>query len=136
PPRRDSPFALHLDHEAMPLALRTQRVAVPSVGDISSLKLDPGAGGAVIGTTIEQSLAAHRENASDALLYVQRAAVAACSNARRLEKLRADGSAAAAYPDYGLAHRLREIALLIGADFGARVYYTSLGGFDTHAKQA
>ena len=29
-----------------------------------------------------------------------------------------------------------QIAQLIGADFGPRVYYTSLGGFDTHAKQA
>src|SRR6185369_11170656 len=34
-----------------------------------------------------------------------------------------------------LAARLRQIAQLIGADFGARIYYTSIGGFDTHARQ-
>lgn len=129
-------YAIHLDHEAMPLALRTQQVAVPSVADISSLKLDPGPGGPRMAKTIERAVRAPRENASDAVLYVQRAAVAACAQARRLEKLRSDAPTAAAYPDYGLARRLREIALLINAEFGARVYYTSLGGFDTHAKQA
>lgn len=38
------------------------------------------------------------------------------------------------YPDYRLAARLRQVAL-IGAGFGPRVYYTSLDGFDTHAQQ-
>jgi uncharacterized protein (DUF1501 family) len=34
-----------------------------------------------------------------------------------------------------LATRLQQIAQLIGAEFGPRIYYTSLGGFDTHARQ-
>ena len=41
----------------------------------------------------------------------------------------------AKYPYYRLAEKLRQIAQLIGADFGPRIYYTSLAGFDTHAKQ-
>ena len=38
----------------------------------------------------------------------------------------------AAYPTYGLAQRLKVIAQLIKADLNTMVYYTRLGGFDTH----
>ena len=40
------------------------------------------------------------------------------------------------YPNTPLANRLKLAAQLIDADLGARVFYVSLGGFDTHAAQA
>lgn len=40
-----------------------------------------------------------------------------------------------AYPDGGLATRLRDVAKLVKAGLGGRVYYTGFGGFDTHADQ-
>jgi uncharacterized protein (DUF1501 family) len=40
------------------------------------------------------------------------------------------------YGSTPLAADLRKVAALIGAGFPTRVYYTSLGGFDTHASQA
>ena len=43
--------------------------------------------------------------------------------------------AGAAYPKNGFASNLRDVARLIAADVGLRVYYVSLGGFDTHAGQ-
>lgn len=131
-----SAWAIHLDSEPMPLALRTERVAIPSVQDINSLKLDPGAGGERMTRLLTSAVETPRDGASDALLYVQRAAIAACANAKRLEHVRQANNATAGYPSFGLARRLREIAMLIRADIGARVYYTSLTGFDTHAKQA
>ena len=138
---RAAPLALQLDGGPLPLALRTQRLAMPSITSLDAFRLPAGA------EAIEEAIAAPRGNASaasatgaamDDLLFVQRLAVSSCATARHIEEVarehrRAD---APAYPAYGLAERLRQIAMLIGADFGARIYYTSLNGFDTHARQA
>lgn len=43
---------------------------------------------------------------------------------------------AAAYPDFALAQKLKQIAQLIDAKLSTRIYYVSLDGFDTHANQA
>lgn len=42
----------------------------------------------------------------------------------------------AAYPDDRFARSLRNVAAMIAAGFSTRVYFVSLGGFDTHANQA
>lgn len=39
------------------------------------------------------------------------------------------------YPGYPLAQQLRMIAAMIGSDLSTRVYYATMGGFDTHAGQ-
>ena len=39
------------------------------------------------------------------------------------------------YPNTGLANRLKLAAQLISAELGARIFYVSLDGFDTHANQ-
>lgn len=130
------PFALHLDREIMPLALKTQQVAVPSIDDIAAFQLqgDPD--------SLAQALGGNRGGKSDGLneaagdlLFVQRTAVAACATAQRIKLVASDRLMSSPYPTYGLAARLQQIAQLIGAEFGPRVYYTSLGGFDTHARQ-
>ncbi|MBL8878501.1 MAG: DUF1501 domain-containing protein [Phycisphaerales bacterium] len=126
----DAPGALHLASAALPLALRTQRQPVPSVESLEAFRLPDGA------TDLAGLIAAPRPSAADDLLYVQRVAVASCTNARRIESVLRNDRSDSSYPDFGLAGRLRQIAQLIGAEFGARVYYTSLDGFDTHARQA
>lgn len=124
-----APPALHLDGEALPLALKTRRAPVPSIRDIAAFHLPESA------REWSDGVAAPRESAAADLLYVQRVAVASCANARRIERVVRESAAETTYPDYGLAQRLKQVAQLIGADFGPRVYYTSLGGFDTHARQ-
>jgi uncharacterized protein (DUF1501 family) len=125
------PFALHLDDDSLPLALKTQRLAVPSVRDVAAFRLDGDA------AALKDALAAPRDAAAESdLLFVQRTAVAACANAERIRMVAEDRKAKSPYPSYGLATRLQQIAQLIGAEFGPRIYYTSLGGFDTHARQA
>lgn len=124
------PTALHLDDGALPLALKSRRHAVPSIRDVDALALPRSA------EQVAAALDAPRPGASDDLLYVQRVAVSSCANAARLANLKHEADAQAAYPAYGLGNRLRQIARLIAADFGPRVYYTTLGGFDTHARQA
>jgi len=39
------------------------------------------------------------------------------------------------YPDSGLARQLRTVSAMVRAERPTRVYYVSLGGFDTHANQ-
>ena len=131
-----APFALHLDNQALPLALKTRSASVPSIAGIDAFRLRSDS------DAVTRAIAAPREsiatagaNALDTLRFVQRTAVASCENARRLEQLRANTATPVDYPNYGLAARLHQIADLINADFGPRVFYTSLGGFDTHARQ-
>jgi uncharacterized protein (DUF1501 family) len=85
---------------------------------------------------VAQVINAPRATASEELLFVQRIAVSSVANARRIRQMTHQHGAGGPYPQYGLAQRLRQIAQLISADFGPRIYYTSLGDFDTHARQA
>ncbi len=124
------PYALHIDDAALPLALRTQESPTPSIRGIEAFHL------ADESAAVERAIAAERQGASDDLLFVQRLAIESCQTARRIEQVATGADVSAVnYPDYRLAARLRQVAQLIGAGFGPRVYYTSLDGFDTHAQQ-
>jgi uncharacterized protein (DUF1501 family) len=52
-----------------------------------------------------------------------------------LQSSNSDADKVAGYPQTGLAQSLQTIAKLITGDIGTRVFYASLGGFDTHANQ-
>ena len=125
---RAAPTALHLDDNALPLALKTRLEPVPSIRSLDSIRLTGDV------DELQDSLAAKRLRASDDLLFVQRLAVSSCENARRIERISRDDPAGG-YPQFRLAARLGQIARLISAGFGARIYYTSIGGFDNHARQ-
>lgn len=123
------PLAVHLDDDALPLALRSRRQPVPSIAGLDAFRLPTDAG------MIERAVAQPRTApTSDDLMFVQRVAISACAIARRIKQVHT-AAPGAGYPAYGLAQRLKQIAALIRADFGSRIYYTSLGGFDTHARQ-
>ncbi len=133
--QRQTPLALNLDEGPLPAALRSQTQPTPSIRSLEAFRLRADA------DALSAMAGAARNNASDDLLYVQRLAVASCASAKRIEEVVAKSDTGGAggggiYPDYRLASRLKQIAQLIGAGFGARVYYTSIGGFDTHARQA
>jgi uncharacterized protein (DUF1501 family) len=69
------------------------------------------------------------------LQFVERSATLTYTSSARLESLVAGG--ATGYPEfYGLGQRLRLIGQLIKAGLSTSIYYTRLGGFDTHANQA
>lgn len=124
-----APAALNLDDAALPLALKSTRQPTPSIASIDAFRLEHD------DAPLRDAIAAPRDPAADDLLFVQRVALASCDTARRVEQVLAGSAAREGYPAYGLARRLSQIARLIQADFGPRVYYTSLGGFDTHARQ-
>ena len=67
--------------------------------------------------------------------YMQHALMDALVTESRVHDLMARDKAEATYPASGLARSLKSIAALIAGGLETRVYYASLGGFDTHANQ-
>lgn len=55
---------------------------------------------------------------------------------QRVQKVLGGYKAEAPYPGNNFAQSLRNVAALISAGMSTRVYFVSLGGFDTHANQA
>lgn len=129
-PQGSAPAAVHLDDGPLPLALRASGESLPSIPDLSRLRINDPSG------SVQEAINTPCSGGSEDLLYVQRVAVTACRNAARVEQVLQHEPARGPYPDTGLARRLAQISTLIAGGFGARVYYTSLNGFDTHAQQA
>ncbi len=123
----------------MPLALRTRKTEVPSVESLESYKLQ------LAGTEKEKqaeriapsisSRASIAESDDPLLGFISRTTLAAYESSGRLEQLAQKKQNGPKYPNFGLARRLELIAQIIKADFGTRIFYTSLDGFDTHANQ-
>jgi uncharacterized protein (DUF1501 family) len=72
---------------------------------------------------------------NDLAAFVQRNALDAYMTASHMAQAAGGPGDAADYPLTGLGDRLRLLARLIKEDVGARVFYTSQPGYDTHAGQ-
>lgn len=127
-PASDVPYLMQVDDAALPLALKSERTLVPSIDRLETFADRPE-------EAVEAAVRAPRADASDDLQFVQRVSLNACRQAARIREVASAESPGVDYPGFRLAARLRQIARLIAADFGPRVYYTSLGGFDTHSQQ-
>jgi uncharacterized protein (DUF1501 family) len=134
----DDPPGLHVGGRSMPLALKTKKTEVPSIESLESYKLQ------LAGTDQEKQaermalnqLASLDRRGDDPLLgFISRTTLAAYESSGRLEQLTQKKTNGPKYPNFGLARRLELIAQIIKADFGTRIFYTSLDGFDTHANQ-
>jgi uncharacterized protein (DUF1501 family) len=68
--------------------------------------------------------------------YLRRVALEARLSAEKIQWATRDRQRGGAGPGGALGRDLRTVAKLIGAGLRTRVYYVSLGGFDTHANQA
>lgn len=83
------------------------------------------------------NLAATKSASGNPLLdLVRKSAQATYESSERLRKAMGGYKPAVDYPNSQLANRLKFISQLITADIPERIYYTSHGGFDTHAAQA
>jgi uncharacterized protein (DUF1501 family) len=138
PKAGQDPPGLHVGGRAMPLALRTKKTEVPSIESLESYKLQ------LAGTEQEKKaergalnqLAAMDRRSDDPLLgFISRTTLSAYESSGKLEQLAKKTPGGPKYPNFGLARRLELIAQIIKADFGTRIFYTSLDGFDTHANQ-
>jgi uncharacterized protein (DUF1501 family) len=137
----DAP-ALHNASETLPQALRGACQHVPSLATVEQYRRRLGVPGpdglaeqrAALDRIANQAEAVGEEN--PLLQFVRRSSMLSYASAARLESVLRDEGDAGQYPtNEGLAARLRLVARLIRAGLSTPIYYTQLGGFDTHAEQ-
>lgn len=135
-PGSDSP-ALHVGGGRLPLALRARRVEVPSMEQIDQFRLQANGSSAEQDSTRSAlNEVAGVDRSDDPLLgFLRRSTLAAYEASARLEEVAAGQGGETNYPNFNLARRLEQIARIIKAGFGTRIYYTRQDGYDTHANQ-
>jgi len=133
-------FHLKTDNEGSPLAYEGAPVRVPSIKTLEEFQLQlaaaSGADKAAQRDVIEG--ATRTAGGEPGLLdFVQRTAANTYASSRRLQEVARNYQPKATYPDGNpLASRLRLAAQLIDAGLGSRIFYVSIGNFDTHSAQA
>lgn len=130
-----SPPALHFGGDVQPLALAARDVPTPSITSLSQFKLEPTAGNNNR-QSLETAITAKRAIDSDLLQFVATRSTAAVELSNRLQAGAKEYKTSVAYPASQLADKLKQVAQLIDAGLGTRVYYVTLDGFDTHSDQA
>lgn len=72
----------------------------------------------------------------DALDFIERTAMHAQVSSEKIDAIIRTGAVPGEFPNSALGRDLRTVAQLIGGEMPTRIYYLSMGGFDTHARQA
>jgi uncharacterized protein (DUF1501 family) len=120
----------------VPQALVSPEITVPSVDSIDDfgLRFDEGS---AYDKELERQIIVELnkyKGENPAMEYLGRQATDAIISADEIRNVAGKYSPDANYPG-GLGQRLRLIAQLICGDFGTRVFYCEMGGYDTHANQ-
>ncbi|HEV3260034.1 MAG TPA: DUF1501 domain-containing protein [Gemmataceae bacterium] len=125
--RSGVPGAVFIGGGQLPEALRGRRSVASALTRTEDLVLAP--------TVRAKPLMAATPSGNDLAAFIQRNALDAYTAANRMAEVIRSKNDSASYPPFGLADRLRLLARLIKEDIGARVFYTSQPGYDTHAGQ-
>ncbi|MBY0522110.1 MAG: DUF1501 domain-containing protein [Gemmataceae bacterium] len=131
-------FHLATENESAPLAVTGAPVRVPSITSLADFQLKTAAANGADARdqrTIIEGTAKPMSDKPSLLDFVQRTAVNTYASSKRLQEIGKNYQPKATYPNTPLANRLKLAAQLIDADLGARVFYVSIDGFDTHANQ-
>lgn len=102
----------------------------PGVAGGGGGEIEPNAGGSI------GAVAGSVSTSGSNLDFLERTAMDAQISSDKIRAILSKAPTQASYPPYGLANNLRMISQLIAAGMTTRVYYVSLGGFDTHTNQA
>jgi len=130
--------ALAIGTQRLPLALVGAKTNVPMIRDIDEFKRRPGTGKKAEQERRQKALTKliDRPAATGSDLDFLRATASnSIATAQKLESLTASYKPAADYPTNPLGNKLKTVAQLITAEFGTRIFFVSLGGFDTHSQQ-
>ena len=131
-------FHVAANNEGAPLALAGAPVRVPSINTLEDFQLRTTAASGM-DRQAQRSLiegVARMSNEQPGLLdFVKRTAVNTYDSSKRLQEIGKNYQPKFPYPQTGLATRLKLAAQLIDAGIGARIFYVSIDGFDTHASQ-
>lgn len=124
----DGPAAssLFIGATALPIALRGRRSVASTLSRLEEFQLT---GGSAVREMASEAPAA------DLPAFVHRSFLDAYTTCDRLAEAARVKDGDASYPGSGLGGRMKLIARLLKAGFSSRVYYTSQGGYDTHAAQ-
>ncbi|MBI2804123.1 MAG: DUF1501 domain-containing protein [Planctomycetes bacterium] len=133
-----SSFHLANANEAAPLALTGAPARVPSIASLDDFQLRLQASSA--GDRRQQrdllNSVSRPGNPQPTLLdFVQRTAVQTYDSSQRLASLGREYQPRVPYPQSALGNHLKLAAQLIDAGLGARLFYVTQDGFDTHAAQ-
>jgi len=120
------PQAIHVGEDSLPLALVGRRCMATTVSDPADLQLRASI------SKSNQSIV--RTGGGSLTDFVSKSVSEAYASSEQLSQATAE-DASARYPDNRLGQKLKLVSQLIKADAGARVYYTSQAGYDTHAGQ-
>jgi uncharacterized protein (DUF1501 family) len=139
PPGGDTP-ALHISESLLPQALHGSQRHVPSLASLEQFRrrlgIPESAGAAEQRTALDRLGSGQRGEPGSLLQFVERSSMITYTSSARLEGVLRGRQAATGYPEFfGLARRLKLVAQLIKAGLGTSMYYTQIGGFDTHANQ-
>ena len=122
---------IHLGAEKQPLALASRSLRIASVKSLDQFKLPADS------KTLSSVVAKGEGGGNGGLLdFVQSSTQAAIRTSEQLEEIRSGNTSAVTYPNSALAKKLETAAQLIDSPLATRVYYVTIDGFDTHAKQA
>jgi uncharacterized protein (DUF1501 family) len=131
-------FHLKGSNERSPLAFEGAPVRVPSITTLAEFQLRTAAASGA--DAVEQRAviegAARPGSPGNLLDFVQRTAANTYASSRRLQEIGRNYQPKSPYPNTPLANKLKLAAQLIDADLGARIFYVSQDGYDTHASQA
>jgi uncharacterized protein (DUF1501 family) len=122
--------ALAIESGDLPLSMRAERFLAPTVSDPLGFREHEETG-----DFAEWRDALLVEQGAGDLAYLRASARSTYEAAARMAEITSAGDGAD-YPGYELARRLKLVASLVAGGFGTRIFHLSLGGFDTHARQA
>jgi uncharacterized protein (DUF1501 family) len=122
-----APSALYVGSGSPPVALRGRRAVAAAVERLEDFALDVGAESG--------RLLAEGQGTDDLAAFVRRSTLDAYATADHMAALGRAPEKGTPYPGSTLAGHLRLVARLLKAGFGARVFYTSQPGYDTHIEQ-
>lgn len=126
--------ALHLGSDQQPLALVGERVHVPTAASLEDFKLNVG-GDTRLRGSIQKQAEIRRAGDNRLLDFLQQSTLGALASSERVQEALSRYQTTIDYPSFPLARRLRTVAQLVDAGMSTRIYYLTLGGFDTHANQ-
>jgi uncharacterized protein (DUF1501 family) len=132
-------FHLADRNESAPLALTGAPVRVPSITALEDFQLRVEASNPTDRrqqTAVIEGTATGNASAGSLIDFVHRTAANTYASSRRLQEVGRTYQPRVPYPNSGLSNHLRLAAQLIDAGLGARLFYVSIDGFDTHAGQA
>jgi len=129
--------ALSIGGEKLPLSMLSTKVTVPMIKSLQDYKLllserETARAHQKLLLDISQSKSTGEDTDRD---FVRRAMTSTLKTASQIDKVANGYSSAVTYPQTGLGQRLKATAQLLTADLGASIFFTSLGGFDTHSQQ-